>query len=253
MRPSPSVPGRDSADREGDDMGKEHRTHTAATGALGRGTRQWGADDVRKGVPMPASDSLRYIDSDGHILEPPRALPDYAPAEFRDRIWHIETEGDGVEWLVYDRARMPANMLAAAGVAGMSDDDREREPRVHDADPRGTRCARGVRPRGTPGRAARRRDRARRAGRLTLPLQARGDPCDRRWHRLVDDRPFHPCLGEAPDRTGVARSPIGRANKGSLKDLRPDDLSATSELSSLSELSAPSGAGVHPVCVMPRR
>ena len=36
---------------------------------------------------------LRYIDSDGHILEPPTAMPTYAPAEFRDRIWHVETDG----------------------------------------------------------------------------------------------------------------------------------------------------------------
>ena len=41
---------------------------------------------------------LRYIDSDGHILEPPTAMPDYAPAEYRDRIWHIETDSDGTEW-----------------------------------------------------------------------------------------------------------------------------------------------------------
>jgi uncharacterized protein len=74
----------------------------------------------------PAMGALRYIDSDGHILEPPTALLDYAPKEYRDRIWHIETEGDGTEWLVYDQNRMPANMLSAAGVAGMSDDDRER-------------------------------------------------------------------------------------------------------------------------------
>ena len=72
------------------------------------------------------ADGLRYIDSDGHILEPPTALLDYAPAEYRDRIWHLETDGEGEEWLVYDDTRIPANFLAAAGVAGMSDEDRER-------------------------------------------------------------------------------------------------------------------------------
>ena len=75
---------------------------------------------------MSAATGLRYIDSDGHILEPPTALPEYAPAEFRDRIWHIETDGAGEEWLVYDRERIPANFLSAAGVAGMSDEDRAR-------------------------------------------------------------------------------------------------------------------------------
>jgi predicted TIM-barrel fold metal-dependent hydrolase len=73
-----------------------------------------------------ATATLRYIDSDGHILEPPTGLLDYAPAAFRDRIWHIETDADGEEWLVYDGARVPGNMLAPAGVAGMSDDDRLR-------------------------------------------------------------------------------------------------------------------------------
>jgi uncharacterized protein len=72
------------------------------------------------------ADGLRYIDSDGHILEPPTALVDYAPAQYRDRIWQIETDGQGDEWLVYDDIRMPANFLAAAGVAGMSDEDRAR-------------------------------------------------------------------------------------------------------------------------------
>src|SRR3974390_2882527 len=67
-------------------------------------------------------DGLRYIDSDGHILEPPTALVDYAPTEYRDRIWHLETDGAGQEWLVYDNSRMPANFLSAAGAAGMSDE-----------------------------------------------------------------------------------------------------------------------------------
>ena len=38
---------------------------------------------------------LRYIDSDGHILEPPTGMLEFAPAEYRDRIWHIETDADG--------------------------------------------------------------------------------------------------------------------------------------------------------------
>jgi len=73
---------------------------------------------------MSTRDGLRYIDSDGHILEHPTAMPDYAPAEFRDRIWHIETEADGQEWLHYDGDRTPANFLASAGMAGASDEER---------------------------------------------------------------------------------------------------------------------------------
>ncbi len=48
------------------------------------------------------AETLRYIDSDGHILEHPTGMPDYAPAKWRDRIWHIETDSDGSEWLVFD-------------------------------------------------------------------------------------------------------------------------------------------------------
>jgi predicted TIM-barrel fold metal-dependent hydrolase len=69
---------------------------------------------------------LRYVDSDGHILEHPTAMPDYAPAAYRDRIWHIETDEAGEEWLVYNGSRRVANGMAAAGVAGASDEDRAR-------------------------------------------------------------------------------------------------------------------------------
>jgi predicted TIM-barrel fold metal-dependent hydrolase len=70
--------------------------------------------------------ALRYIDSDGHILEHPTEMPEYAPAEYRDRIWHIETDEEGREWLHYNGERTPANFLAAAGTAGLSDEDRAR-------------------------------------------------------------------------------------------------------------------------------
>jgi predicted TIM-barrel fold metal-dependent hydrolase len=63
---------------------------------------------------------LRFIDSDGHILEPPTGLLDFAPAEYRDRIWHIETDSDGIEWMVWDEQRNQAGGLA--GTAGFSDE-----------------------------------------------------------------------------------------------------------------------------------
>jgi predicted TIM-barrel fold metal-dependent hydrolase len=78
------------------------------------------------GTRMATTDGLRYVDSDGHILEHPTAMPDYAPAEYRDRIWHIETDADGEEWLLYNGNRTPANGMSAAGVAGASDEDRAR-------------------------------------------------------------------------------------------------------------------------------
>ena len=67
-------------------------------------------------------DGLRYIDSDGHILEHPTAMPDYAPAEYRDRIWHIETDDDGEEWLALQR--QPSCRRTAWPLAGTAGFDR---------------------------------------------------------------------------------------------------------------------------------
>lgn len=74
---------------------------------------------------MTATEELRFVDSDGHVLEHPSGMLDYAPKGFEDRIWHIETDADGVEWCVYDRQRMLANGLALAGTAGMTLEERE--------------------------------------------------------------------------------------------------------------------------------
>ncbi len=71
---------------------------------------------------MTTDNGLRYIDSDGHILEHPTGMPAYAPKKYRDRIWHIETDADGNEWTVYDDSRGPANFQALAGTAGFSDE-----------------------------------------------------------------------------------------------------------------------------------
>ena len=69
---------------------------------------------------------LSFIDADGHVLEHPSEMPDFAPAAYRDRIWHIETDEKGVDWMVMDKQRLPGNGLALAGTAGMSGEDRER-------------------------------------------------------------------------------------------------------------------------------
>jgi predicted TIM-barrel fold metal-dependent hydrolase len=75
---------------------------------------------------MGSSDErpLRYIDSDGHILEHPTGMLEFAPAAYRDRIWHVEQDADGSEWFVYNGARTPAGGLA--GTAGFSDEDVDR-------------------------------------------------------------------------------------------------------------------------------
>jgi predicted TIM-barrel fold metal-dependent hydrolase len=50
----------------------------------------------------------------------------FAPAKFRDRIWHIEVRADGSEWLHFDGHTRAAGGLALAGTAGMSLEERNR-------------------------------------------------------------------------------------------------------------------------------
>lgn len=63
--------------------------------------------------------ALSFVDADGHVLEHPSAMLDYAPRALRERIWHIETDAAGVEWCVFDGRRMRAAGMSMAGVAGM--------------------------------------------------------------------------------------------------------------------------------------
>ena len=69
---------------------------------------------------------LQFIDADGHVLEHPTKMLDHAPAEYRDRIWHVETDGDGTEWVVWDGSRDPAAVFAYAGTGGMSPEEQAR-------------------------------------------------------------------------------------------------------------------------------
>src|SRR3989475_6291819 len=66
------------------------------------------------------------VDADGHVLEHPDGMLRFAPAEYRERIWHIETKADGIEWLHYNGGVRPAGGMALAGTAGMTAADRER-------------------------------------------------------------------------------------------------------------------------------
>ncbi len=78
---------------------------------------------------MSALSDMRLVDADGHVLEHPHEMLDYAPRAYRDRIWHIEEDSGGREWMVMDDVRIPANGLALAGTAGMSAEDRDRAQR----------------------------------------------------------------------------------------------------------------------------
>src|SRR5436309_13004758 len=66
------------------------------------------------------------VDADGHVLEHPDGMLRFAPTEYRERIWHIETRADGSEWLHYNGGVRPAGGMALAGTAGMTAADRER-------------------------------------------------------------------------------------------------------------------------------
>ena len=51
---------------------------------------------------MTTTAPMDFVDSDGHVLEHPDGMLDYARRGCRDRIWHIETDDDGTEWCIYD-------------------------------------------------------------------------------------------------------------------------------------------------------
>jgi predicted TIM-barrel fold metal-dependent hydrolase len=79
---------------------------------------------------MGTATTLRFVDADGHVLEHPTGMIEYAPRGYEDRVWHIETDEVGREWAVMDGQRQLANGLALAGTAGMSDEERERAHRM---------------------------------------------------------------------------------------------------------------------------
>lgn len=72
------------------------------------------------------TDDLVFIDADGHLLEPPTALVDYAPEQYRDTVWQVRTEDDGVERLTLEDMRMESAVMALAGSGGFNDADRVR-------------------------------------------------------------------------------------------------------------------------------
>jgi len=67
---------------------------------------------------------LTFVDADGHLLEPPTALVDYAPAAFKDTVWQVRRDDQGVEWLTLEDMRMEAAVMALAGAGGQSDEER---------------------------------------------------------------------------------------------------------------------------------
>ncbi|HUF84137.1 MAG TPA: amidohydrolase family protein [Acidimicrobiia bacterium] len=73
-----------------------------------------------------AKPGFQFVDADGHVLEHPSKMLEYAPAEYRDRIWHVETDDKDREWVVWDGDRDPANTFALAGTGGMTAEEQAR-------------------------------------------------------------------------------------------------------------------------------
>ena len=78
---------------------------------------------------MSEQPPLTFVDADGHLLEPPTALVDYAPAEYKDTIWQVHADADGVEWLTLEDMRMEAAVMALAAAGGFDEETRERSHR----------------------------------------------------------------------------------------------------------------------------
>ena len=74
----------------------------------------------------PALPDLDFVDADGHIVEPPFGLQDYASADMRDRIYHLEIDDDGEEWVVIGDKRMAANVFTLTASGGFSEEERVR-------------------------------------------------------------------------------------------------------------------------------
>lgn len=73
-----------------------------------------------------SSEGLIFVDADGHLLEPPTELVRYAPPEFRDTVWQVRRDADGVEWLTLENMRMEAAVMALAAAGGFDERTRVR-------------------------------------------------------------------------------------------------------------------------------
>ena len=72
------------------------------------------------------TEPLTFVDADGHLLEPPTALIDYAPDEYKDTVWQVHTEADGKEWLTLGDMHMEAAVMALAAAGGFDEETRVR-------------------------------------------------------------------------------------------------------------------------------
>ncbi len=89
----------------------------------GSGRKAGDSTATGSGAELQASD-LVFVDADGHLLEPPSALIEYAPAEYRDTVWQVRVDADGKEWLILEDMRMEAAVMALAAAGGFDEEMR---------------------------------------------------------------------------------------------------------------------------------
>ncbi len=68
---------------------------------------------------------LQFMDADGHIIEPPHDLPKFAPKGYEDKVFHVETDDEGKDWVVVGDRRIAADVFAFAAAGGLPADERE--------------------------------------------------------------------------------------------------------------------------------
>ncbi|OWY59641.1 hypothetical protein B7486_73480, partial [cyanobacterium TDX16] len=67
---------------------------------------------------------LHFVDADGHIIEPPHGLPEFAPKGYEDKVFHVETDADGKDWVVCGERRTEADVFAFAAAGGLPEEER---------------------------------------------------------------------------------------------------------------------------------
>ncbi|MCB1017018.1 MAG: amidohydrolase [Acidimicrobiales bacterium] len=68
---------------------------------------------------------LQFMDADGHIIEPPHDLPKFAPKGYEDKVFHVETDDEGKDWVVVGDRRIEADVFAFAAAGGLPAEERE--------------------------------------------------------------------------------------------------------------------------------
>jgi predicted TIM-barrel fold metal-dependent hydrolase len=68
---------------------------------------------------------LHFVDADGHIIEPPRGLQEFAPEGYADKVFHVETDEHGKDWVVVGERRIEADVFAFAAAGGLPAEQRE--------------------------------------------------------------------------------------------------------------------------------